>query len=112
VNHFIAGAVSLRLKSEQASIDLPMKAERRRWILTTTREEATMLLEIAYAEEKVRDLHRAHAQTPSGRYTRPDPKAEAPRTGVGLVHEVFRKIAESERPARQPAQRRWRSVFG
>ena len=63
-----------------------------------------MLSEIIYAEEKLREA-REWRIAASARRRPADPNAEVPRT-VGLVHEVFRRIAEGERPAR-PAARRW-----
>jgi hypothetical protein len=54
-----------------------------------------------YAHEKLRELRdaRRHAEV---RRMLADPNAEVQRTGVGRVHEVFRRIAEGERPERQP----------
>lgn len=67
-----------------------------------------MLAEVIYAEEKIREARRARIAADVRRMPA-DPKAEVPRTGVGLVHEVFRRIAEGERPAPRPQPRR---LFG
>lgn len=58
-----------------------------------------------YIEEKLREHRR---QATFARDPRPhgSPDAEVNRTGVGRVHEVFRRIAEGERPARAP-RRKW-----
>jgi hypothetical protein len=59
-----------------------------------------------YVEEKLREIKQREASVRE-RSRHADPNAEVPRTGVGLVHEVFRRIAEPE-PAHGP---RWRWVF-
>jgi hypothetical protein len=61
-----------------------------------------------YVAEKLRE-HRLPSVSSFARRAAADPNAEVPRAGVGLVHEVFRRIAEGERPApAQARQRRWR----
>ena len=67
------------------------------------------MLDIIYAEEIIRARSQIRTIETRRRF-RPDPKAEVPRTGVGLVHEVFRRIAEGERPLRAEP-RRWRLSF-
>ena len=66
------------------------------------------MIEFIYAEEKLRELRAARIDA-NVRRVAADPKAELPRTGVGLVHEVFRRIAEGERPAPRVQTRR---MFG
>jgi hypothetical protein len=66
--------------------------------------------ELIYAEETLRQARERRIDAVARRRAA-DPKAEVPRTGVGLVHEVFRRIAEGERPAPRPQPRRvlgWR----
>ncbi len=65
-----------------------------------------MFADIMYAEEKIRQL-RADRISAQVRRTPANRDAETPRTGVGLVHEVFRRIAEVERPEPQQHRRRW-----
>ena len=61
------------------------------------------MLDMIYAEEKLRELRSARVDA-SVRRVAADPSAEVRRTGVGLVHEVFRRIAEGDHPVprRQP----------
>ena len=75
---------------------------------TMATEERLEMMDVIYAEEKIREMRVARADGTLRRVAA-DPKAEVPRTGVGMVHEVFRRIAEGERPAARPQPRR---MFG
>jgi hypothetical protein len=65
------------------------------------------MFEQIYVEEKLRELQGWRVRA-AEHHRHADPRAEVPRTGVGLVHEVFRRIAEGERPGpKARPKRRW-----
>ena len=49
-----------------------------------------------YVQAKLDDLNRGVIRHQQQRAA--DPRAEAPRTGVGIRHEVFRRIAGDDEP--------------
>jgi HAMP domain-containing protein len=62
-----------------------------------------------YVEEKLRELKESRAFV-AERRRHADPNAEVPRTAVGRVHEVFRRIAEGGQPSRA-LNANWRWTF-
>ena len=46
-----------------------------------------------FVEARIWELERSIRRARPERHTRGIPEADAPRTGVGIVHEVFRRIA-------------------
>lgn len=55
------------------------------------------MLDIIYVEQKLRELH---AGGPAMRRDWIEPGSDVQRTGVGRVHEVFRRIVLDAEPAR------------
>jgi hypothetical protein len=62
------------------------------------------MLETIYAEEKLRELRSARVDSRLRRVVA-DPNAEVKRTGIGIVHEVFRRIVEDDGPVARPQRR-------
>ena len=66
------------------------------------------VFEHAYVNEKLANVGR-----PVRRWEREkpaDPLAEVPRTGIGIKHEVFRRIVGDPQPRRPKRQPLWRRL--
>jgi hypothetical protein len=62
------------------------------------------MFEDVYVREKLADMER-HVRRWE-REKAADPRAEIPRTGIGIKHEVFRRIVGDAQPKRPPLWRR------